>query len=417
MEEEKGKNNMRYILGTGLFLFLCGVYGVYAAEDATLSLSSSRTSYIVGEDVSMKIVVSSPTQEINAVSGAVSFPASLLKLKSIDKEGSLVSFWAQEPSFDNTLGVIQFEGVIFNPVFLGGGGVVLTLHFEPKVAGTAALQFNSGSVLANDGIGTNVLNKMNGVEVRISPSKTDQEKGTEKPKTITIPKVSPIDLSRMEPKVHSPTHPSSTHWYANSNPQFTWDLPSSVTAVAFSINKDPQGDSGPRSGGRITTHTFNNVEDGKWYFHIQFKTSAGWGSIAHFPFNIDTSHPEKPYIFEIIKKNVVQGDWTFKFLANDDLSGIDRYEIFVDNKKGEIQQGGGEHTYHIRGLFLGMHSLVIRAVDKAGNTSTETIRFGDVDGWNWLHTRNIVLAIFFALILFFFLKTRKKAGLSITKEY
>jgi hypothetical protein len=71
------------------------------------------------------------------------------------KKAPLLNFWTQEPSF--SAGTAKIEGVIFNPGWTGSSATVATLVIVPKKQGTATISFSHGSVLANDGQGTEVL--------------------------------------------------------------------------------------------------------------------------------------------------------------------------------------------------------------------------------------------------------------------
>lgn len=123
----------------------------------TMSLSPSSGTYVVGQAFSVRVLVSSPNQAINAVSGVLSFPANLLQVTSVSKSGSIVSLWVQEPSFSNSQGIVSFEGVVPNPGFSRANGTAVTINFKVIGQGSADLRFTSGSLLANDGLGTNIL--------------------------------------------------------------------------------------------------------------------------------------------------------------------------------------------------------------------------------------------------------------------
>ena len=94
---------------------------------------------------------------MNAASGAISFPPDKLEVISLSKTGSIFTLWVQEPLFSNSSGAVNFEGIALNPGFTGIGGKLITVNFKAKAAGAAVLNFSSGSVLANDGKGTNIL--------------------------------------------------------------------------------------------------------------------------------------------------------------------------------------------------------------------------------------------------------------------
>src|SRR3989338_8837245 len=94
---------------------------------------------------------------MNAASGVISFSSDKLEVASLSKTGSIFSLWVQEPSFSNSAGTVNFEGIALNPGFTGASGKLISINFKVKSVGDAPLTFSSGSVLANDGKGTNIL--------------------------------------------------------------------------------------------------------------------------------------------------------------------------------------------------------------------------------------------------------------------
>ncbi len=86
---------------------------------------------------------------MNAVSGAISFPKNLT-VSSVSKANSIISLWTVEPTFSNSAGTVNFEGIVLNPGFTGDNGKVMSITFTAKSSGIAAVSYTSGSVLAND---------------------------------------------------------------------------------------------------------------------------------------------------------------------------------------------------------------------------------------------------------------------------
>jgi len=123
----------------------------------TIFISPLTGTYAVGETFSVRIMVSSPRQSINAISGVLSFPTDRLQVVSVSKIGSVLSLWVQEPTFSNSQGTVTFEGVVPNPGFAESNGRVLGINFKVSGTGPAEIRMKSGSLLANDGYGTNVL--------------------------------------------------------------------------------------------------------------------------------------------------------------------------------------------------------------------------------------------------------------------
>lgn len=126
-----------------------------AAGAASLSLGGSTGT--VGSTVAVPITVTTASGEVmNAVSANLSFPADKLSVVSVSKSPSIITLWAQEPSFSNSAGTVSLEGVVPNPGFSGSGRVA-TVVFRVKASGSATVALSQASVLANDGRGTNIL--------------------------------------------------------------------------------------------------------------------------------------------------------------------------------------------------------------------------------------------------------------------
>jgi hypothetical protein len=140
-----------------VFVFFVSTHVIHAAE---LSLVSSAGNVTVGDNVKIRIIMSSPDQPANAVSGIVTFPKDLLTLNSISKSDSIVNVWPVEPSYSNANGTANLDGVILSG-YKGKNGIILTLFFRAKATGTANVKFTTASILAHDGAGTLILNATN----------------------------------------------------------------------------------------------------------------------------------------------------------------------------------------------------------------------------------------------------------------
>lgn len=336
-----------------IFLFF-GALPV-AVNAATLYFAPSSGSYTVGSTLSASVYVSSQDQAMNATSSVILFPADKLQVLSFSKTGSIISLWVQEPSFSNSAGTANFEGIVLNPGFTGSAGKVIAINFRVKGEGSASLTFSSGSVLANDGRGTNILTSLGNASFALG--------GT----TLSVPETkTPTEVigSLGTPQISSPTHPDSEKWYSNNNPEFIWQLPSDVTGVSLLLHKKPTADPGPISDGLIESKKFENVEDGIWYFHIKFRSKQGWGQIIHHKIQIDTKLP-LPFEIKVKEGNETTNPQpTIIFETTDEISGIDYYEVKIDQQE-PIKTG--EKEYKIPAQPVGKHTIIVKAVDKAGN--------------------------------------------------
>lgn len=134
---------------------------------ATLRVVPSTASVSSGETISVAVSISSTDQAMNATEGVVTFPTNLLQVASISKSGSILGLWVQEPTYSNTVGTVNFEGIALNPGYQGANGTVLTIVFRARAEGSAPLSIADASVLANDGNGTEILTNTSGGTVSI----------------------------------------------------------------------------------------------------------------------------------------------------------------------------------------------------------------------------------------------------------
>lgn len=352
--------------GVGLSLLLVTLLLPQRAEAASFYFSPSAGSYKIGQSVSVGVYASTPDQAANAFQGTINFPSDKLQLSSLSKSGSVMSLWVQEPSFSNGAGTADFAGVVLNPGYTGKGGKILTLTFKVVAVGTANLSFSAASILANDGQGTNITTGLGTASLSLNTTPSGQEAGQAS---------SPVEQAGtpLSPEVTSPTHPDPNKWYSNNSPKFTWSLPSDVDGASVAFTQDTNSNPGTKSDGLISTKTFENTDDGIWYFHIRLHNKHGWGGITHFRVRIDT---QSPLSFDInfVNPEQTENPQPAVFInATDSLSGVDHYQLLtgdnslVDIKPEDISQS---KPYLLLATDPGKHSLVVRAYDKAGNTKS-----------------------------------------------
>ncbi len=149
--------------------FLGILFGASLVSAQIVSAFPAKKTISLGENVSVKVVVSSPLQAMNAVSAALSYPASL-SVVSIDKGGSVIDFWTEEPHVVG--GKILFEGVALSPGYQGSSGVLFTVTFSGKKQGIAQLVFTNAAILANDGLGSNIIKGLGAASIAIGGGDT-----------------------------------------------------------------------------------------------------------------------------------------------------------------------------------------------------------------------------------------------------
>src|SRR3989338_603868 len=262
------------ILASAIFAFAFLAITPQFAHAASLYFSPSSGTHAVGTSFTVSVYVSSADQAMNAASGIITFPQDKLEVTALSKTGSIFGLWVQEPSFSNSAGTINFEGIALNPGFTGASGKLITVSFRVKAAGTAILNFSSGSALANDGKGTNILIGLGNAQFSLGGA---VEIGA--PESVT-----PVELTGVPqaPKISSPTHPDPNKWYAASSAKFNWNTPKDITAVRLLIGKIPQAIPAITYTSPLNSKEITDLADGIWYFSARLKNSAGWGGVSHF---------------------------------------------------------------------------------------------------------------------------------------
>lgn len=335
------------------FAFAFFVCRYHVAEAASLYFSPASGSYASGGTITVGVYTSTSDAAANAFSGTVSFPTDLLEATSVSKSGSVMSLWVSEPTYSNSSGTVQFDGIVLNPGYTGSSGKIATITFKVKGTGTASLRFSSGAILANDGLGTNIYTGGGTASYTLGQA-------TETPKP-----AEPVSTTPGAPTVSSSTHPDSNSWYSANDVTFSWPLPASVTGVNVLADHEPTTDPGTRSDGVMSKYTYTDVDDGVWYFHIRLQNEKGWGAVSHFKFQIDTVAPTAFLVSANEKAEV-----TFTNTSTDALSGVKEYQFIVDGvvidtvPAGDVSAG---FIHDLAGLPVGKQTLTVRALDYAGN--------------------------------------------------
>ena len=380
MGKRIAKNSLVFVF---LFVAICGflfvgIRGVAAAE---IQFVPGSGSYKVGDTFPVSIVVSSADKAMNAASGRVLFPPSKLQVSHISKGNSVLNLWIQEPVYSNTAGTVDFEGISFNPGYQGVRGEILTVTFMVKSGGSIPLSFAYGSVLANDGQGTDILTSLGSALFDVPesgggavalPPKTVQKPVVPRslPPVQTLTVTSAPAGTPRAPKIQSSSHPAAKDWYSGQTATFSWKVPDGVlaTRLLFGAIKNVSPTVLYENPIAEKAVDLTEMPDGTYYFHAQFKNKAGWGETGHFQFNVDNTSPED--IVASLEDTYVAGPQFSYFVlkARDALSGIDRYEITIDGKIREEEKGGNVTVYVAPVLPNGIHSVVVTAFDKAGNS-------------------------------------------------
>src|SRR3989338_8852607 len=140
---------------------------VLTYAQASLFISPPGGDYRVGSTFSVLVNVNSGGAAINAATAQINFDHTKLSVVSLGYSQSVFTLWPHQPTWDNSAGAINFTGGLPSPGFTGSDGALLRITFKANALGMSSMVFVSGSVLANDGIGTNIADNLKGAVFRI----------------------------------------------------------------------------------------------------------------------------------------------------------------------------------------------------------------------------------------------------------
>ena len=337
------------------------------ADAATLSVSPGTGVYTVGSPFTVNVLLNTQGTAVNAAEGLLKFNPSELRVQSVSQAGSVFNLWAVEPAFSNSAGTITFGGGSPRG-YTGAAGTIISVRFIAQGAGTAKVTFSSGSALAADGSGTNVLTSMGSGSFTIAA-----QSATPEPEQIEY--IAPANTPSA-PSVTSATHPDPTKWSKESTAELKWSLPSGITAVRTGLNKSANSVPSVVYDPPISSKTIEGLEQGVQYFHVQFRNENGWGKVTSYRLAVDSERPTKFDISLLDANENANPQPTLKFDVEDTTSEVKKFIIQIDGGEGiEYIDETGSSTYELPRLDPGRHSVVVEAFDEAGNSIAATFAF------------------------------------------
>src|SRR5258708_4246617 len=402
------KSTITKIFFGTIFFLVAFFYFSSGVLAASLYLTPSTGNYFTNHTFTLGLYVSTPNAAMNAAQGTLSFPSNQLEVLSISKTNSVVNLWVQDPSFSNNDGTVNFGGVVVNPGFQGASGKILSITFRVKNIGPATVSFSSGSVLANDGKGTSILDNMRSATFALT-APSPSEGGTAKNDASSLTIVSDPPVKNGE-------------WYNINAIKFSWTLPPATGGVNYAVSNDPGYALLHNPQGPVTSASYDLTQfsDGIWYFYLATESEGAWTSVSRVSFQLDNT-PPKP--FTIIQKNdnlaITNPSPVFQWDATDKASGIAYYQARIGDGDWfdplTIIQG----ALYVLPLQspTRSRSFTVRAYDHAGNFRTASTNFHTIQGctgimpiectlpwfatgWNWLWLLDALLCFVFLYLLF-----------------
>lgn len=311
------------------------------AAGASLFLSPASGSHYVGEKFNVLLYVSA-SQASNSYN--VYLSTSNLTVTGFSVGGSICILYPFPPSYNNISA--HFTCGLPTPGYTGSGGYIASISVKGNAAGTAKVFIDANSeVLANDGAGTQILGGRGTATFNILPQPTSA------------------------PAVSSTTHPDQDKWYKSQTTNLSWS--GAGTNFSYVLDQNPSTTPDQVSEGAATSKTFTDLTDGLWYFHIIVKGSNGtWSGQTNFRLQVDSTPPE-PFTPEADPKENGDKRPIIAFSTTDKTSGIDHYELKLDNGKYEKV----DYPYQLAKITSGKHTVYVKALDKAGNIRESSVDF------------------------------------------
>ncbi len=335
------------IVSAMLWCFFANTHSAHAA--ASLKITPASGTYEVGALVDVSFLLDTGGDAVNAVQADIQFPADKLQVVNPVASTSFISVWVTTPTYSNTDGTLKFQGGLPSPGIKTSGGVISTVSFRVKAAGRATITFASTSkVLRNDGEGTNILSSTGTADFTL--------------------KVPPPE----GPVVKSPTHGDLNRWYNSPQVQFVWDSVDGASGYSYSFDQNAKVTPDETIEGITAATSMKATGDGVWFFHIRAKTDT-WGGTTSFPVQIDTTPPASftpTFDHDLI---TIEDVGTLRFVTTDGASGLDYYEVKQVTLTGDAATNSlfveSSSPYVIPKLGAGKYEFIVRAFDRAGNTT------------------------------------------------
>lgn len=254
-----------------------------------------------------------------------------------------------EKSIDENLGEVHIACVVPSPGFIEANGTLAELLVKPLKAGDFSIRFGADTkVLANDGLGTNVLRDVVDGYYYVYNDAFE--------KTV----------------VFSTSHPNGERWYNSKSVRFEWVSDQDQPQYHYLFNEEPSYNAliEPTLI-RGQSISLNVEHDGVYYFYLIAAKGTAREFVSRYKVKVDATPPLAPEIKASATK-VKPGDVVrVVFESHDASSGLQK-SFYVKVDEGTflpLQQ-----PLFIAFVEKGIHAVIIRAFDRAGNFSDNTVK-------------------------------------------
>jgi hypothetical protein len=292
--------------------------------------------------------------------------------------------------------------------------------FKALKEGTATVSVSSASVLAADGLGTNVYTGGASATYTLTAASVPEPTPTKTTEPTQEPagedSDSPITFGDppRAPEAGSTVFLDPETWYATKIGMFTWEVPFDVDVLALDMSTSSEYEPETIYDPPIEQLSLNDeiLVDGIQYLTMQYKNQVGWGAILHRKIMIDTL-PPKAFTINVRAGNSPSAFPLLSFEAEDETSGIKKYEMTIaGGEPVEITPDEAKLGYLLKNLEDGTYTVKVTAYDFAGNKTeastavlitagwkppVEAVVAGSI--WDFFKGKNLIIVILLLIII------------------
>lgn len=346
-------------------LFFFGLNTANCAASAYFGFDSDQKTVKLNSSFKVNIYIYPNEQQIDTARAEMRFDPDIINAELISL-GSLLNNTSPGNYIDNENGVVSVGG--FN---VSGGitesGIFASITFKALKQGDSKLKFlDLSKIISNGQEKINFSqNKQTLITVvnELVPEddyQEDQEKNIED----DIDEIIDLDELNRTLTVYSETHPDQERWYQDNDLIIGWDKLVNAEKYYYDLNNEPEFDPVTEFSSDLNEIKFFKLDDGIWYFHLKalFEDQIYSNKIT-YQIKIDTTAPKDFQPYFLFNEILQESHASLYFSTIDETSGIDYYQVQVDDDDWQF----AEMPYNIIETEAGTFEYKVRVVDKAGN--------------------------------------------------
>lgn len=308
-----------------------------------------------GTEQPIAIKVTSGGEAINAAQAVVEYDPTQIEVLEVRTEDSFCDpGFFLEKDIDHENGTVTIACGLPNPGYSKTSGVLAKLVVKTLKNERFVLRFDRGKtmVLANDGLGTNVLRAaMDGSYLVIDADA----------RIPSAPNALPVV---------SLSHPNTERWYPKKEAVFSWPAVEGYE-YAYHVDQNPMAiASNDASSTREHVVRLTVPTDGVHYFHLFPQKEGVDLAPTTYRIQIDSTPPATTTIKMHTKEPLVSEIVRFWFSSEDSGSGL-QTSYYVRFGEGIFLPVGSQ--LFVPFLEAGTHRMTVRAFDRANNFSDSTV--------------------------------------------